>query len=366
MLRCFYALYTDGTVPQDSFTAPPGVDVFLGRMDQLAFPERNDELFGPHAAVFQRYQAKQGYLLAITSDQRNVAAFFVKAREVLLQVSRGLDGWGFDVLRLWPFPLATVAEAVPDDFLAEDLFAVGFREMGEHGFRAETFGLAKLGQRELSFEFRGKELLEDAALFCGHLAEWIVDHRTHVVHGHHLAFGFDRVAFLSAEGATGPTFRGWHPPIMQRVLPEALFPGVGVLEAKGLGEGGALSDLTHALEHAQQQRQVLEDFDLTGDAPHQGSLAELTGIVAGLRGLVASREEPDSAKDSGWRLRSAVVSDGPTTSARVSLHELAARAPDLVRYLALPAGVRLEWDALGRLSVDLSRVEMTDIDDEDA
>lgn len=365
MLRCFYALYTDGQAPREGFVQPNGVDVFLGRMDQLALPDRTDELFGPYANVFQRFHAKQGYLLGLASEQRNVAAFFAKAREVLLQVTRGVDGWGFDVLRLWPFPLAGAADALPDDFLAEDLFSVGFREMGEHGFRAETFGLAKLGQRELTFEFKGKELLEDAALFCGHLAEWIVDHRTHVAHGHQLAFGFDRVSFIAAEGANAPAFRGWHPPIMQRLLPEALFPGVGVLEAKGQHADGALADLTRALEHAQQQRQVLEDLDLTGDAPHQGAQAELVGALAGLRGLVAAREEPESARDSGWRFRSTVVGDTASVAARLALHEVVALLPDLVRYLALPAGVRLEWDPLGRLAVDLSRVEMTDVDDED-
>ena len=42
----------------------------------------------------------------------------------------------------------------------------------------------------------------------------------------------------------------------------------------------------------------------------------------------------------------------------MTLADLARRAPELVRFLALPHGVKLTWDAAGNLDVDRSRVEL--------
>ncbi|MCA2977351.1 MAG: DUF2185 domain-containing protein, partial [Myxococcaceae bacterium] len=275
---------------------------------------------------------------------------------------------GLDVLRLWPFPLAQAAEALPDEPLAEDLFSVGFTEMGEHGYRAETVGLAKLEQREISFEFKGRELLEDAALMCGHFADWVMEHGHRVQHGQSMAYGFDRLVFFASEGDAGGAFRGWHPPLVQKLLPEAVFPGVGVLDVRAAPEapGEAGGPLTEPLLRALEQRLVLEEHDLTGDSPFRTSTARVRGTVDGLRALLALREEPEASKDSGWRFFSRASGDGPEEGV-LALGDVCRRAPDLVRYLALPAGVRLEWDLDGRLSVDAAkaRAEIDDDPDDD-
>ncbi len=89
--------------------------------------------------------------------------FFVEAHRLLKHAVRRQRGWALDVLRLWPMRLEAVADELPDEPFAEDLFTVAFRPQGEQGLRAETLGLSKLAHRELSFAFRGPELIEDAA-----------------------------------------------------------------------------------------------------------------------------------------------------------------------------------------------------------
>jgi hypothetical protein len=281
-----------------------------------------------------------------------------------LEATHGVQGVGFDVLRLWPFPLASADEALPDELLAEDLFSVGYTEMGEHGFRAETFGLAKLGQRELSFEFQGSELLEEAALMCGHLADWLVDHGRRVEDGQSMAFGFDRLNFKAAEGTqAGGPFRGWHPTIIQKLLPEALFPGVGVLEVRSHPEGTTeRHDVTGPLHRSLEQRLLLEELDVTGDSPHAQATARVWGAVRELNNLLMWREEHTGSKDSGWRFRTLGVS---APEGVVTLHDLARHVPDIIRFLALPWGTRLEWGADGRLNVDASKVRHDDEDDVD-
>ncbi|MEW5740392.1 MAG: DUF2185 domain-containing protein [Myxococcota bacterium] len=368
-LSCFFAIYTDGSGLVDAFRAPPNTDVFLGEMERVELPTAHDELFGPHATLLTRFKPKRGFLLAITREVRGPAeTFFADARQVLLQATEGATGFGLDVLRLWPFPLATAEEALPEEPLAEDLFSVGFTEMGEHGYRAETFGLAKLGQRELSFEFRGKGLLEEAALMCGHLTDWLMEHGRRVEHGQSMAYGFDRLTFFAAEGDAGGPFRGWHPPVIQRLLPPSLFEGVGVLEVLAVPEGapeGEEHDLTLTLQRSLDQRLLLEELDLTGDSPHATSTAQVKGFVTQLQSLVAVREEPHASKDSGWRFTSVAEGDSGENGV-TTLGVVVRRAPELLRYLALPHGVRLEWDKYGKLNLDLSKArhEDDDFDDE--
>ncbi len=360
-LSCFFAIYTDGVIP-GGVLAPPGLDVVLTELSEVVRPGADDELFGPHATGFSRAKASRCVLLGITRDGSGRASrFFADARQVLLQVVRGLSGWGLDVLRLWPFPLDRVDEVLPEEPMAEDLFSVGFTEMGEHGFRAETFGLAKLGQRELSFAFHGRGLLEEAALMCGHLADWLLDHGRRVEPGQLMAYGFDQLSFLATEGAAGGPFHGWHPPLIQRLLPPEVFPGVGVLEAVSAGEVGAdgRGDLTQALTRALEQRLLLEELDLTGDAPHASNTAEVNGFVRQLQQLVALRVEPSSSRDSGWRLTSTVAGESGERGT-ATLGDVVRRAPALLRYLALPHGARLEWDAGGGLTMDLSRARHED------
>jgi hypothetical protein len=369
-LRCFFAIYTDGPAPQlpGEFQSPPGTEVTLEEMPALLTPGADDELFGPHAVLFARYRARRGWLLSLSRAVKGgVGPFFADARRVLLEATTGVEGWAVDVLRLWPFPLIAAAETLPEEVLAEDLFSVGFTEMGEHGYRAETVGLSKLDQREISFEFRGKELIEEAALLCGHLADWVMDHGRRVDHGQSMSFGFDRLTFVATEGESSAPFRGWHPAFVQRALPAERFPGVGVLEVLSVREpaGTPHDDLSLALERARDQRLLLEELDLTGDAPHHTSLARLKGHVVELKNLSAWRDEPTSPKDSGWHLVSPVVSETPARE-QLPLGDITRVVPDLIRYLALPAGVRLEWDARGQLRVDTSRIEIDDdsLDDE--
>lgn len=332
-------------------------------MSSLILPGADDELFGPYANLFQRVKVKRCFLLGFrkTAPGRS-DAFFREVRTAVLRATDGVIGLGLDILRLWPFPLESAGDALPEDFLAEDLFSVGFTEMGEHGLRAETVGLSKLGQREVTFEFTDPALIEEAALLCGHLADWLLEHNRRVVHGQSMAFGFDRLVFVSAEGAAGGPFRGWHPPLVQKLLPEELFPGVGVLEihASAPGHDEVREDLTIALRRALEQRLLLEELDLTGDSPHASSTAQVKGFVTELKNLVAVREESVASKDSGWRFRSSVVGDSGEDGVR-SLIDIARRAPELVRFLALPHGVKLTWNAEGNLSLDRSRVAVDEV-----
>jgi hypothetical protein len=367
-LASFFAIYTRGAAPRDTFSAPSGLRVSLGEMPEVVWPSaRRDELFGPHVKSLERFKPSRGFLLAISNEARgDPVSFFDQVRHVLLEAVSGLEGVGLDVLRLWPFPLGGAAEEFSEDLLADDLFSVGFQELGDSVFRAETFGLAKLGQRELVFTFCGRDLLDDAQLLCGHLADWLLEHRRVVRAGDSLHFGFDRLIFRAAEGTAGGPFRGWHPPLIQRLLPEALFPGVGLTEVRAADESGfeSADNVTAVLRRAFDQRQLLEEYDLLGDSPHLSKTASVRGRVRQLARLTAVRDEPRGTKDSGWHFLG-IPSDSSSDSGVVSLGDLVRRAPGLVRFLALPPGVRLEWNAHGVLHVDVSRARELEVDDED-
>lgn len=361
-LSCFFAIYTDGEGLHESFPSPTGTDVFIGEMGTLTLPGAQDELFGPHVQLFQRRKIKRGFLLGFRRELKGRAdTFFGEVRAAFLEATKGLNGIGLDVLRLWPFPLEQAADALPDDLLAEDLFSVGFTEMGEHGVRAETIGFSKLGQREITFEFSDRALMEEAALLCGHFADWLLEHNKRISHGETMAFGFDRLTFLSAEGEVGGPFRGWHPPLVQKLLPEELFPGVGVLELHALppGPGEQREDLTVPLRRALEQRLLLEEHDLTGDSPNAHSTAQVKGFVVELSDLVAVREESIGTRDSGWRFKSTAEGDSGENGV-MSLSDIARKVPGLVRYFAFPHGVKLTWDTHGHLDIDRSRVAIDD------
>lgn len=365
-LSCFFAIYTDGGAPTDHFPSPAGSDVFVGEMGTLLVPGPKDELFGPHVAAFQREKFKRGFLLGFRRELKGRSeAFFSEVRASVLAATKGVNGFALDVLRLWPFPLQQAEEALPEHLIAEDLFSVGFTDMGAHGVRGETVGLAKLGQREITFEFKDPELMEEAALMCGHLADWFLEHNRRVEHGQSMSLGFDRISFFAAEGGAGGPFRGWHPPLIQKLVPANLFEGVGVLEVKASPPGSteSLEDLTVPLARSREQRLLLEEFDLTGDSPHASSTAQVKGFITGLEYLVAYREESTSSKDSGWRLRSTAEGDSGEVGV-MTLADLSRRAPEIVRYLALPVGVKLTWNERGDLDIDRSKIEL-DVETED-
>ena len=72
---------------------------------------------------------------------------------------------------------------------------------------------------------------------CGHLADWAMEQGHRVQHGQSMAYGFDRLTFFATEGDAGGPFRGWHPPLIQKLLPPEVFPGVGVLEVRAVADG---------------------------------------------------------------------------------------------------------------------------------
>ncbi len=367
MLSSFFAIYTHGASLHEGFASPDGADVFMGEMGQLLLPASHDELFGPHAAAFTKGRFKRGFLLGFRKPLRGKSeAFFEQVRKSVLEATAGVEGVGLDVLRLWPFPLAGAEEALPEHLLAEDLFSVAFTDRGEHGLRAETVGLSRLGAREASFEFHGRELMEEATLMCGHLGDWLLEHNKRLAHGQSMALGFDRLTFFAAEGTEAGAFRGWHPPLVQKLIPPELFPGTGVFEVRCAppGAGEKFHDLTEPLKRSLEQRLLLEEQDLAGDSPHATSTAEVKGFIAGLTSLTAWREEPTSSRDSGWRVHS-TTEGGSGELGVMTLVDLARRAPQLIRYFALPSGVKLSWDERGAVTIDRSRVEVDDDGDDE-
>lgn len=364
LLSSFFAIYTDGPAPRADVSVPRGVELSLTQMEELVLP--NDvSLFGPHAAEMQRFKPKAGYLLALIRETKGSAAtFFADSQRILAEAVAGLEvGWGLDVLRLYPFPL-TGARDLPEDPFAEDLISVGFHEQGDHGFRAETFGLSKLGQREISFAFKGGELLEDAAILCSHLADYVMSQARRVENKQTMSFGFDKLLFLAAEGEmfNGP-FRGWHPPFMSRLLPERLFYGVGALRVMGYARPTASpqNDLTPVLHRALEQRLVLEEYDLTGESPHQSTTARTCACLVGALGMVAERKEPQSQKESGWTFTCGKEHLPPELSNK-TLEEVALKLPEVMKYLALPPGCVVRFSEQG-VTVDAHRARRDEPDE---
>ena len=337
-------------------------------MGEVALPGSKEELFGPFATKFTQQKFKHGFLLGFSREVKGGSGtFFSDVRNSMLLSVKGLKGYALDVLRLWPFPLEQANELLPEEPLAEDLFSVGFTPLTEELYRAETFGLAHLSQREVSFEFEGKELLEEAALMTAHLADWVLEHGKRVDHGQAMAFGFDRINFLAAEGGAPPeALRGWHPALIQKLLPQALFPGVGALEVLAHPDNSVeAQNLTVPLRRALDQRLMLEELDVTGDSPHASNTAHLRGVITGLHSLLAWRDEATASKDSGWNFVSKTVGDS-LTEGLTTLSEVISRAPGILRYLALPPGVRLEWNDEGVLQVDTSKAKIKGDLDEDS
>lgn len=363
-LSSFFVIYTDGASLHEAWPAPPGATTHVSELSPLVLPANGEELFGPHVPAFKAFRPKRAFLVGFRRELKGRAeSFFLEVRDVVLHLTQGLEGFALDVLRLVPFPLSAAPDALPEDLLAEDLYSVAIAERGEHGFMVETIGLSRLDQREITFEFKGRELIEEATLLCGHLADWVLEHPRRVEPGQAMSFGFDRLVFDTPARATDAQLRSWQPALVRRLLPEALFPGVGVLRVSSPpalpGDDQGVTDLTTALTRSMEQRLLLEELDLTGDAPHSSATAELRGEVTELRGITAVREESISAHDSGWRVRQAGTSNG-TGGELMSLANLGARLPGLVRYFALPVGVKLAWDKDGQLDIDRSKVELDD------
>jgi len=364
MLRADYALFLDA--PPVAPAAPRGLDVSLTPLATGFTHEPSDELFGPHVSAFTRAPHGAGFLLSIAAPVKGDAgAFFAMAHQTLLAAVAGREGWVLDVLKLWPQPVDKLGD-LPDEPLPEDLFSIAFREQGEHGLRAETVGLSKLGQKELSFQFKGHALIEDATLLCAHFADWIFGQRRRVEGGAQVAFGLETLTFRSAT-PDGTPFRGWHPPLVLRLLSPERFPGVGALEVLGrtLPWEPAEAELTFALERSAAQRTLLEAHGLSGESPHVGALARACACL-GTGPFVGTRVEPHAQRDSGW-LFACESGHHPDQLAELSLGELARRVERIIPVLALPPGASARFDGdavqlmLDRVTRGLSDGEDSDV-----
>ena len=143
-LSSFFAIYTDGSALNESFRSPVDSDVFLGEMGALQLPGSNDELFGPYAAAFSRAKFKRGFLLGFKRELKGRSEqFFEEVRAAVLAATAGVEGFAFDVLRLWPFPLAQADEALPEHVLGHIGYSI-LPAFAGHGYASAALA-AMLG-----------------------------------------------------------------------------------------------------------------------------------------------------------------------------------------------------------------------------
>jgi hypothetical protein len=350
-----FAVFTDGSPVQREVGAPH--DIALQIDEMMAFEGLAEaQFFGPWASQLPRFRAQRCFVISIASDVLRGEKFFTLARRIFLEIAHGAQGYALDVLRMWPFPLSSAEEALPEEFLPDDLVTLALREVGEHGFRAETYGFSKVGQREVIFDFVGRELLEEAALLIQNLADWLLTTGRSVSAGQSMSFGFDELKFAALE--IDPVRSN----VLARLASDGTFIPPGFLRVQAsppIGETWLGTDLTIPLRRSLEQRLVLEDFDLTGDTPHSSSSAMVRGTLSGdLRSLLAWRTDPDSPLDCGWRFSSPLPSQHLVPMALARVVE---RVPALMRYLSMPYGCRLEWDEMGQLSVDVSHAAQSEV-----
>lgn len=368
----FYCLvYTDGAAPRAS-TDP---EFKWHALPDVPRPGPHDELFGPYAlqAAKEINTRQKAYLLhGHRPNTRAADQFFGTAHITLAHSVQGLKGVGLDVLRCWPFSLAD-ADELPPDPLPEDVFAVGFEEVGPHELRAQTYGLSKLGQREIRFSFRDRGLMEEASLLCAHLADYVMGQSRRVHHGQSMTFGFDRVLFRSTEGAAaGGPLRAWHPPFIQRALPAELFNGIGLLDVSAFAplSEATTEDLSDVLTRSLTQRLLLEELGVPGDSPSQHDVLETCGCHELTFGWKAARLEPKASKESGWTV-TCHKPHHPDELHQRGVGELTRKVPMLLRYLALPPGCGVTWNGPSDVKIECGelpadRGESDEDQDEDA
>lgn len=338
-LNFHFLIYTDGRAPHAE--ALKEGELRFEKLPRVPAPSPELELFGPFAAEGHRAisRANAAFLLSGQREVRGPAGdFFSQAQRTVSQLCRGLDGWGLDLLRLWPAPLSEWAR-VDEDPMAEDLFSVAFFEGPHDSYRAETFGLSKLGQREVALRFKGRHLLDEAIGICGRLADFAIDHGRRVGHEQAMTAGFDRVAFFSGAERDHSAAE-----FLRLALPEERIALPPPLSIKAFRLGGELQDeLTDVLQRAFEQRLVLDELGLAGDSPHQTDQALSCTCAGSSERLLAFRREPESVRDSGWVV-CCPERHNFNELASSTLEEIAQRAPRIMRYLALPPGSRVEWN----------------------
>ena len=95
------------------------------------------------------------------------------------------------------------------------------------------------------------------------------------------ALAAELLTFFAAEGDAGGPFRGWHPPLIQKLLPAEVFPGVGVLEVQTIEDApnGTRAPLTMALMRALEQRLAAGDQPPRSGEPDAGRTHRVFPVV---------------------------------------------------------------------------------------
>lgn len=359
-LDLFCLVYTNGESPRP-ITDP---EIRWIELPTPPIPAPSDELFGPYAAEASRElrRLSRAFLFHAHRDRaRDAEQFFANANVALATSVEGMQGVALDVLRMWPVPLREIDE-LPTDPLPEDLFAVGFEDVTSGGIRAQSFGLAKLGQREIRFTFHDRSLMDEAALLVAHLADYAMAHTRRVEHGQTMSFGFDRLAFQASEGAdAGGPLRSWHAPFAQAALPAELFEGVGMLDVRAhqpLSQQVTM-DLTDALRRSLTQRLLLEELGISGDAPSQLAVARTCSCAELSTAWKATRVEPNASKDSGWTVVCVKAHETQDLHER-TIGELVRKVPSMLRYLALPPGCTVIWNGPTEVQIDAGDAPVDD------
>ena len=189
----------------------------------------------------------------------------------------------------------------------------------------------------MTFNFLGDELMDEAGTMCAHLADYAMTQSRRVTSGQSMTFGYDALWFRAFDGKEAVSA------FAAKVLGDEHRP-LPLLRAGAsipMSEAPA-PDLTDALRRSLEQRLVLEEYEVPGDSPHQTSELKLCACAGGPEGLRGWREEPASAKESGWTI-SCRRRHLPQELAVLALGVAVQRHPQIFRYLALPPGSSLQW-----------------------
>lgn len=353
-------ILTDGSEPKPAY-GNFGIERLEGAPDRV----EPGELFGPHAQAF--VQALKRFRAAFLFSGEGVAGreserFFATAQAALTRSVTGQQGFVVDLFKRWPRPISELAD-LPEDVLPEDLFSMRTVELPNGRFRAETFGLCRLGQKEISFQFSGLELADEAVALCARLADYALVHRRSVEAGQVMGFGFDRLAFSEApERLEAGALWRWCQPHLARRWPGKAFASGQLLTAELMlpASEERTSDLREALHRAREQHRLTEELDVLADSPNETASALGCPCLQKAATIQAHREEATGIRDSGWRLTCGHPHDAKDLQL-TTLGTLATQLPQLVRYLALPTGCRVTVSG-NSSQVDLGSAPRSDAD----
>ncbi len=173
---------------------------------------------------------------------------------------------------------------------------------------------------------------------CALFADFVMEHGRPLAERAALQYGFDRIRLEPVDGGGEGPFRGWHPPLVQRLLPQERFAGTGVAQVLPVARPGEVpGDLTEVLMRAHEQRKVLVAHGLEGESPHQDASARACACLGEAGVFECTRIDPASPKESGWTFSCGKRHPGAELG-YTTLASLVGRYPVLLKYLALPAG----------------------------